>query len=251
MRLLGAGTQRIEDALTARHRDVPVYRIDRDTARRRGRLAEDLEAVRAGGAAILVGTQMLAKGHHLPDVTMVAVVDADNGFLCPDYRAPERTAQLIVQVAGRAGRANRPGEVWIQTLDPDNANLKALVDAGYRGFVRSERQARKASGMPPFGAACVIRAESGDEAAAVRFLEAAATQLAAFDMVFWDRRRRRWRGVRTAIDTITAAGARRGELHRALRRGIRAARRGRALGRGRGTLDTSDRRKMPQALIPP
>ena len=123
---------------------------------------------------------MLAKGHHLPDVTLVAVVDADAGFLSADFRAPERTAQLIVQVAGRAGRAGRPGEVWIQTLDPDNANLRALIDSGYEGFVRAERDIRRAVGMPPFGALAIVRAESPSEAAAVRVLEDVATRMSPF-----------------------------------------------------------------------
>ena len=164
--LVGTGTQRAEEALAERYPDVPRYRIDRDTARSVRRLEADLEAIREGRPAILVGTQMLAKGHHLPNVTLVAVLDSDAGFLAADFRAPERTAQLIVQVAGRAGRAERPGEVWIQTFNPDNANLMALTNTGYGGFAANERRVRADAGMPPFSAAAMIRAESKVESKA-------------------------------------------------------------------------------------
>ena len=176
--LLGVGTQRVEAALAELHPDVPRYRIDRDTARSVRRLERDLDAVRSGASSILVGTQMLAKGHHLPNVTLVAVLDADSGFLASDFRAPERTAQLIVQVAGRAGRAARPGEVLIQTLQPDNPNLLALIDSGYHGFAAAELRVRAAAGMPPFAALAMVRAESRDERAAIRLLETAAAALA-------------------------------------------------------------------------
>ena len=157
---VGTGTQRAEEALAERYPDVPRYRIDRDTTRSVRRLEADLAAIREGRPAILVGTQMLAKGHHLPNVTLVAVLDSDAGFLAADFRAPERTAQLIVQVAGRAGRAERPGEVWIQTFNPDNANLVALANTGYAGFAANERRVRAEAGMPPFSAVAMIRAES-------------------------------------------------------------------------------------------
>ena len=105
---LGTGTQRVDAALREQFPGIPLYRIDRDTSRSPTRLAAQLDTIRQGGPAILVGTQILAKGHHLPAVTLVAVIDADHGFLSSDFRAPERTAQNIVQVAGRAGRAERP-----------------------------------------------------------------------------------------------------------------------------------------------
>ena len=163
---IGTGTQRAEEALAERYPDVPRYRIDRDTTRSVRRLEADLAAIREGRPAILVGTQMLAKGHHLPNVTLVAVLDSDAGFLAADFRAPERTAQLIVQVAGRAGRAERPGEVWIQTFNPDNANLVALVNTGYAGFAANERRVRADARMPPFSAVAMIRAESKVESRA-------------------------------------------------------------------------------------
>ena len=175
--LVGTGTQRTEETLAGRHPEIPLYRIDRDTTRSTRRLTSDLAAIAEGKPAILVGTQMLAKGHHLPNVTLVAVLDADSGFLSTDFRAPERTAQLIVQVAGRAGRGDRPGEVWIQTYDPDNPNLRALIDAGYHGFADTERQRRHAASMPPFASLAVVRAESVRENAALEFLSKTADAL--------------------------------------------------------------------------
>ena len=177
--LVGTGTQRTEETLRTRHPGVPLYRIDRDTTRSTRRLEADLAAIAEGKPAILVGTQMLAKGHHLPNVTLVAVLEADGGFLSPDFRAPERTAQLIVQVAGRAGRGDRPGVVWIQTFDPDNANLRALIEAGYRGYVESERRRRESALMPPFVSLAIVRAESPAEGPALELLRRAADTLTA------------------------------------------------------------------------
>ena len=180
--LVGTGTQRAEEALRERHPDVPLYRVDRDAAGNTRQLGERLAALPSGTPALLVGTQMLAKGHHLPGVTLVAVIDADGGFLAADFRAPERTAQLIVQVAGRAGRAERPGEVLIQSLHPDNANLQALIHAGYHGFMASERETRVAAGMPPFAALALVRAQS-KAAEPGRTLLAAAAEIVAGDGV--------------------------------------------------------------------
>ena len=176
--LVGSGTQRAEEALVERHPGMPVVRIDRDTARGMRRLEADLDALRGGDPAILVGTQLLAKGHHLPGVTLVVVLDADYGFLAPDFSAPERTAALIVQVAGRAGRAQRPGEVLIQSFDPDNANLQALIKKGYPGFLAAERRIRAAAAMPPFTGMALIRARAKAANAARAALEAAAAALA-------------------------------------------------------------------------
>ena len=171
---LGTGTQRVDAALREQFPGIPLYRIDRDTARSPRRLAAQFDDIRQGGATILVGTQILAKGHHLPAVTLVAVIDADNGFLSSDFRAPERTAQNIVQVAGRAGRAERPGEVWIQSYDPANPNLNALIDHGYAGFASIQAAERRAARLPPYAAMAMLRAESTDAAAAVKLLRLAA-----------------------------------------------------------------------------
>jgi len=167
---VGAGTQRTEAALRERFPDLPLYRIDRDTTRSQRRLEEQLEQIRKGDPAILVGTQILAKGHHFPNVTLVAALNADAGFLSPDFKAAERTAPLIIQVAGRAGRAERPGEVWIQSLQPENPALQQLVEAGYAGFAAQELKVRERACLPPARPMALIRAESKEGEAAHRFL---------------------------------------------------------------------------------
>ena len=138
-----------------------MYRIDRDTTRSNRQLNEQLQQINRGEPCVLVGTQMLAKGHHFPNVTLVAVVNADAGLLSPDFRAPERTAQLIVQVAGRAGRAERPGEVWIQSYQPDNPLLTTLIESGYQGFADTELASRQLAQLPPVTPMALVRAESG------------------------------------------------------------------------------------------
>ena len=167
---VGTGTQRTAAFLEARYPDVPVLRIDRDTTRSQAQLEERLNQAAAGERAILVGTQMLAKGHHFPAVTLVAVINADGGLFSPDFRAGEHTAQLIVQVAGRAGRESRPGEVWIQTWQPDNPHLKTLIDAGYPGYARSELDARTNAGLPPAKPLALVRAEALLQGDAMGFL---------------------------------------------------------------------------------
>jgi primosomal protein N' (replication factor Y) (superfamily II helicase) len=167
---VGLGTQRTEAGVAQLFPDTPVHRIDRDTARSQRRLEAQLDAIQAGGPAILIGTQMLAKGHHFPNVTLVGVINADSGFLSADFRAPERTAQLIVQVAGRAGRAERPGEVWIQTYQPENPTLQSLIQEGYEGFARRELEHRRAAGLPPYRPMALLRAEGPDAAQARAFL---------------------------------------------------------------------------------
>lgn len=126
---------------------------------------------------LLVGTQMLAKGHHFPAVTLVVILNADSGFLSPDFRAPERTAQTIIQVAGRAGRAERPGEVWIQSLQPDNTALQSLVDEGYDKFANEELDRRISAGLPPAAAMAIIRADALDRTQATGFLQSLKEQI--------------------------------------------------------------------------
>ena len=174
---VGSGTQRCEDVLGERFEDVPVYRIDRDTTRSQQRLEEQLKAIGNGQPAIMVGTQMLAKGHHFPDVTLVAVVNADGGFMSPDFRAPERTAQLIVQVAGRAGRAERAGTVIIQTYQPESPLLTTLIGEGYRAFARQELETRAVAELPPHTPMALLRAEAVQGEDARRWLEVLAGHL--------------------------------------------------------------------------
>ncbi len=165
----GAGTQRVAEYVTERFPEVPVLRIDRDVVRGR-QVAAKLSEVPRGRPAVLVGTQMLAKGHHFPDITLVGVLGADAGFTSPDFRAPEHTAQIILQVAGRAGRAELPGEVVIQTLHPEHPALNLLAAKGYEVFAERLLGERKATGLPPFGKLALIRTDSLREAAAREWL---------------------------------------------------------------------------------
>ncbi|MEZ5595410.1 MAG: primosomal protein N' [Pseudomonadales bacterium] len=167
---VGAGTQRTESALERLFPDIPVLRIDRDTTRSQQRFEVQLEQIARGAPLILVGTQMLAKGHHFPGVTLVAIVNADGGFLSSDFRAPERTAQTIMQVAGRAGREARRGEVWIQTLQPDHPTLMTLVSEGYGAFARQELANRQRAALPPATRMALIRADALRQADATTFL---------------------------------------------------------------------------------
>ncbi len=168
---IGAGTERIETALQKRFQDVDVIRIDRDTTRRKGSLEKLLQKVQAGQRQILIGTQMLAKGHHFPNVTMVGIIDADQGLHSPEFRAPERMAQLILQVAGRAGRAEQPGEVYIQTHHPDHPQVLTLIQSGYPEFARQLLAERKEVGLPPYTAMAIFRAEAVDRHSAQDFLQ--------------------------------------------------------------------------------
>lgn len=169
----GAGTERIEQALKRRFPGERVLRIDRDTTRRRGAFEQLMDQARDGQARVLVGTQMLAKGHHLPNVTLVAVVNVDQALFGSDFRATERIAQLVIQVAGRAGRADKPGRVLIQTHHPDHPLLNTLITSGYPGFAEAALAERSALGLPPHGFLALLRAEAPRPGAAQAFLEAA------------------------------------------------------------------------------
>jgi primosomal protein N' (replication factor Y) len=171
--LAGRGTERIEEWLAQRFPDAGVARIDRDTTRRKGALERLLDDAQSGRARLLIGTQMLAKGHDFPDVGLVGIVDVDQGLYGVDFRAAERMAQLIVQVAGRAGRADRPGEVLIQTRHPEHPLLTTLLAEGYPGFAAAALAERRAAGWPPYGSLALLRAEAPAPAPAEAFLVAA------------------------------------------------------------------------------
>ncbi|MGH8162563.1 MAG: replication restart helicase PriA, partial [Gammaproteobacteria bacterium] len=175
---LGKGTERLETLLAEHFPNAPIIRVDRDATRRRGRLAELMTEAASGKARILVGTQMLAKGHDFRSLTLAAVVDADQGLYGADFRAPERMAQLITQVAGRAGRGEKAGEVLIQTRHPDHPLLLELLRHGYAGFAERALAERETSNLPPYGALALIRAEATNEAAPRNFLAAASRLLA-------------------------------------------------------------------------
>ena len=175
---VGYGTERIGDALEAAFPDVRVARIDRDSTRTKGALERQLELATSGVARLLVGTQMLAKGHHFPKLTLVGILDADRGLFGTDFRSLEHMGQLVVQVAGRAGRETRPGTVLIQTRNPDNAMLQTLVHRGYAAFADALLEERRAARLPPFAFVALVRAEAEAAAAALDFLRRVAAQLA-------------------------------------------------------------------------
>jgi primosomal protein N' (replication factor Y) len=151
----GMGTQRLEAEVRARFPQAPCLRMDTDSMRRRGSHARALDAFRRGDVRILLGTQMIAKGLDFPEVTLVGVINADTALHLPDFRAGERTFQLVTQVAGRTGRGPKGGRVLVQTFDPDHPAIQAAVRHDYGRFVAAEIPVRREHGYPPFG--CMVR----------------------------------------------------------------------------------------------
>jgi primosomal protein N' (replication factor Y) len=170
---LGEGTERLEDALQARFPERHVMRIDSDSTQRKGAMIEALTLATDGSADILVGTQMLSKGHHFPKLTLVGVVNADQGLFGTDFRSSERLAQSIIQVAGRSGREARRGEVLIQTAFPEHPFWKCLLEGGYPQVADDALAERQASSWPPFTRLALIRANAHRQADAHIFLETA------------------------------------------------------------------------------
>ena len=156
----GVGTEQLADALAKEFPRYPVVRIDRDTTSRKGALENHLNAIHKGEYKILVGTQMLAKGHHFPDVTLVGLLDVDGALFSADFRAPERFGQLYTQVSGRAGRARKPGTVLLQTHQCDNPILRELMHKGYGEFARGQLEERKQALLPPAWHMLLLRAEA-------------------------------------------------------------------------------------------
>ena len=170
VRRLGLGTERVAGALESRIEGLRVARMDRDVTRRRGALEAVLDRVHAGAVDVVVGTQMLAKGHHFPNVTLVAILDADGGLFGLDFRATERMAQLLLQVAGRAGRGDRPGRVLLQTHHPNHPLLRTLVLDGYRKFCEDALDERRRARLPPYASLALVRAEAPQPDAPRAFL---------------------------------------------------------------------------------
>jgi primosomal protein N' (replication factor Y) len=170
---VGHGTQRVEEALAAALAGARVARVDRDSTARKGALGRVFEDLRAGRIDVLVGTQMLAKGHDYPALTLVGVLGADNALFSADFRAAERLHAQLVQVAGRAGRAGRAGEVLIQTDFPHHPLYAAVASHDFDRFARAALDERRLAGFPPFGHLAILRAESKKAGEALAFLEAA------------------------------------------------------------------------------
>ncbi len=176
---LGAGTQRIEDVLKRHFPDRRVLRVDSDSTRLKGSMDEALSAAALGEADILVGTQMLSKGHHFPKLTLVGVINADQGLFGTDFRSDERMAQSIVQVAGRAGREQMRGEVLVQTAFPQHPFWPLLVGESYHGVAVRALAERAATGWPPYSRLAVIRAAAHRREDAHAFLDRARRRIAA------------------------------------------------------------------------
>ena len=172
----GLGTEQLEETLKARFPQYNIARIDRDSTARKGKLEGYLEDIQQGKSQILIGTQMLAKGHHFPNVTLVALVNVDNALFSLDFRAEERLAQLYVQVAGRSGRAEKQGEVVLQTHYPDHPLLTTLLEKGYQAFAEEILKLRHNMGLPPFSFQALFKAQCRHSEEA----ENALSQLASF-----------------------------------------------------------------------
>jgi primosomal protein N' (replication factor Y) len=174
---IGAGTQRVHEFLQSEFPNVPLLRMDRDEVRGKKALDDSLDLINRGDAQLIVGTQMLAKGHHFPRVTLVVVLDADNGFYNQDFRALERLGQLLTQVGGRAGRAEFPGEVIIQTHLPHHPMLNLLLQQGYDAFAHSLLTTRQQADLPPYHFLSIIRAQGKQLTKLLQFLHAIKEQL--------------------------------------------------------------------------
>ena len=170
----GRGTQRIEEWLIKEFPEARILRVDRDSVKSRTQWEAILTRIHGGEADILVGTQMLAKGHDFPKLTLVGVLGADAALYAADWRSPERLFAQLMQVAGRAGRAELAGEVLIQTQFPDHPLFAALVAQDFPGFAESQLQEREQAGFPPYSFQAVLRAEAAAMADAIAFLEQAA-----------------------------------------------------------------------------
>jgi len=169
IRYAGLGTQRLEAEVRARFPDYPCLRMDSDSMQKVGALEEALARFRAGEIKILVGTQMIAKGLDFPRVTLVGVINADTALHFPDFRAAERTFQLVTQVAGRTGRGERGGRVLVQTLSPEHPAIQAAIRHDYRRFAAQELPARQQFGYPPFASMIRIVVRGADEGPCERF----------------------------------------------------------------------------------
>ncbi len=178
---LGQGTERIEHVLQSHFPAIPVVRIDRDTTSRKGALDSKLAIVRQGKPVILVGTQMLTKGHDFPKLTLVGILDIDQSLLSIDYRAQEQLAQQIVQVSGRAGRGESKGRVILQTSQPEHPLLINLLGKGYLNIAKQLLSERQRWNYPPFGFQALIRVSATDKASGLVFLQQLSDDLSLWD----------------------------------------------------------------------
>jgi primosomal protein N' (replication factor Y) len=169
---LGLGTERVEKALAELFADKVLIRLDRDSTQRKGSLENYLQQINQGKVDIILGTQMLAKGHHFPNVTLVAILDVDSGLFSIDFHAPEKLAQMVVQVSGRAGRAEKTGKVIMQTRQPDHPLLTTLINDGYNSFAQTALAERKEASLPPFSYQALLRVHAANTEMPKLFLNA-------------------------------------------------------------------------------
>ncbi|WED42770.1 primosomal protein N' [Legionella cardiaca] len=174
---IGAGTQRIHEYLGQCFPNTKLLRIDRDEVQKKNALVNHLETIQRGEAQLIIGTQMLAKGHHFPKLTLVVILDADAGFYNQDFRALERLGQLLTQVSGRAGRAENAGQVIIQTHLPHNPLLNLLIQQGYDPFAQALLNLRQQTEFPPFHFLALIRAQDKSPSKVLHFLHVLKEQL--------------------------------------------------------------------------
>ncbi|HEX2549035.1 MAG TPA: primosomal protein N' [Gammaproteobacteria bacterium] len=171
LQTLGQGTERLEQVLQKYFPETSIVRIDRDTTKRKDAMETILQDIQTGKHQILIGTQMLAKGHHFPNVTLVGIIDADGGFFSSDFRALERMGQLVLQVAGRAGRVEKKGTVMIQTHHPEHPLLHQLFRESYDTFANTLLKERKLAGLPPYAFFALFRADAYQTEIALAFLQ--------------------------------------------------------------------------------
>lgn len=174
---LGMGTSQMEQHLQQLFPNYPILRIDRDSTSKMGSWEQFYQKIQQNEPLILIGTQMLSKGHHFPFVTLVGILDIDAGFFSVDFRASERTAQQIIQVAGRAGRIHKKGEVYLQTYKPNHPMLEILLKQNYRAFAYHSLAERQSAQFPPCAYAGLVRASSKNETYHLEFLQQAAQLL--------------------------------------------------------------------------
>ena len=179
----GQGTERIEDALRLRFPAKRIERFDSDRLARAGEIETLSREAQAGAIDILVGTQVLAKGHDFGGLSLAGVVDADGALYGSDFRALERMGQLLTQVAGRVGRARQPGQVLLQTAHPEHPLLRLLVESGYPKFCEALLAERRTHGLPPFSHLALLRAQAPEERVALEFLQRARAALPIVDGV--------------------------------------------------------------------
>jgi primosomal protein N' (replication factor Y) len=237
---VGAGTQRVDEELARLFPAARIARLDRDSTSRKGSLSTLLGEVEEGRVQILIGTQMLTKGHDFPRVTLVGVLNADQGLFGTDPRSHERLAQTILQVAGRAGRADRPGEVIVQTHYPDHPLLGCVLEGDYAAFARLALAERREAQWPPFSHLAVWRAEASRREAAFEFLikvrDVAAAQRTAVSILGPAPLPMERKGGRHRAQLLFRC-AQRAPLHRLIDRTLLAVRTAAAARRARWSID--------------